>query len=90
MKEDWLSADTEIPDRKAFAQFMIALSDDAEKHPENWVRTDLSEYLWAVGHYAWKDVDSFHRNVRGTPAPEPPTWRLFADLLTAGRVVYED
>jgi hypothetical protein len=53
-------------------------------------RTDLATYLEAVAEYAVEDVDSFNRNWRGMPGPEPPSWRLFADLLTAGRAVYDD
>jgi hypothetical protein len=89
-RTEWLSPDTEIPDRRAFVWFLRALARDLRTNPETWARTDLPTYLEVVAAYAVKDVDSFHRNWRGTPASEPPSWRLFADLLTAGRRAYDD
>lgn len=85
-----LSPDAEIPDRRAFAHFLAALAQDLRVNPDKWARTDLATYLDVVAQYALQDIDSFHRNWRGAPAPEPPTWRMVADLLSAGRSAYDD
>lgn len=88
--DELLSPDAAIPDRRAFAAFLRALANDARTRPEAWQRTDVATFLEVISHYAVDDVDAFHRNWRGTPAPEPPSWRLLVDLLSAGRSVYED
>ena len=85
-----LSPDAPIPDRRTFAEFLYALAHDVRTRPERWQRTDLATYLEVIAPYAVNDIDAFHRNWRGTPAPDPPTWRLMADLLSAGRSAYED
>lgn len=88
--DELLSPDAAIPDRQTFALFLRSLAQDARKRPEAWQRTDVATYLEVVAQYAVADVDAFHRNWRGSPAPDPPSWRLIADLFSAGRTAYED
>jgi hypothetical protein len=88
--DEILSPDATISDRQTFAKFLRALAQDARTRPEAWQRTDVATYLEVVAQYAVSDIDAFHRNWRGSPAPDPPSWRLIADLLSAGRSAYED
>lgn len=87
---DLLSPDAAIPDRRAFAKFLSALATDLRTNPESWERTDLATYLEVVAVFAATDYEQVHRNLRGSPPPEPPTWRTVADLFAAGRGAYED
>lgn len=87
---DLTGYDADIPDRQTFARFVAQLADDLRENPDSWQRTDLATYLDVIAFYASNDVDIVHQNMRGMPAPNPPTWRIFADILAAGRVIYPD
>ncbi|MGH1564318.1 DUF7660 family protein [Mumia sp. DW29H23] len=88
--DELLSPDAAIPDRRTFAEFLRVLAHDARTRPDRWQRTDVATFLDVLAQYVVDDVDAFHRNWRGSPAPDPPSWRLVADLLSAGRSVYAD
>jgi len=83
---DLLGSDAEIPDASTFAQTCYALAADLRSSPEQWARTDLAQFLEAVGEYAAMHLPAFYANVRGGSVPDPPTWLVFADLLRAGRI----
>ncbi len=68
------------------ARFVASLADEIARDPEAWENNDLPSFLEAMA--AWIiDLDSYYRN-RGQPAPEQPTWKVLADILTAA-TMYE-
>jgi hypothetical protein len=86
---DLLSYQADIPDRHAFARFLIALADDLRDHPHDWERADLEEYLRVMAGWLMHGLDAFNANVRDMPTPDIPSWRLFADIMSAARIVGE-
>ena len=84
---DPLSYNTEIPDRHTFARFLVSLADDLRDRPQDWVRTDLEQYLRMMAHWLMNGLDAFNENMRGKATSDAPDWRLFADLLSAARIV---
>jgi len=85
--EDLLSAHAEIPDRVTFAKFLVALAEDLRTRPQGWERTDLEEYLRTMAWWLTNGLDAFSRNIRKKSPPDPPDWRLFADVMAAARVI---
>jgi hypothetical protein len=84
-----LDSDREIATREEFATFLAQLADDLRVSPEAWARTDLGEFLYAMAYWTKNGLPAFHRNLRHADVPEPPTWRVFADILEAARVICE-
>jgi len=84
---DLISYEAKIDDRRAFAMFLVALADDLRDKPQEWARTDLESYLRTMAGWIANGLDAFSMNIRGEPPPDPPTWRLFADVLAAARIV---
>lgn len=82
-----LSYDADIPDKRTFARFLIALADDLRDHPDDWERTSLEEYLRVMAGYLMHGLDAFNANIRNAATPDSPNWRLFADIMSAARVV---
>jgi hypothetical protein len=87
MGENLLSSTADIPDRAAFARFIIALAENLRDKPEDWVRTDLEEYLRAMAFWLVNGLDAFNQNIRKQSTPDPPNWRLFADIMSAARII---
>ena len=85
--DDLLSYKADIPDRRTFARFLIALADDHRNRPQDWARTDLEEYLPMMAGWLMDGLDGFNQNMRGQPTPDFPDWRLFADVMSAARIV---
>ena len=84
---DLISYEAEIEDRHTFVMFLIALADDLRDKPQEWTRTDLEGYLRAMAGWMAHGLEAFSMNIRGEPPPDPPTWRLFADIFAAARIV---
>jgi hypothetical protein len=82
-----LSYKAAIPDRHTFAIFLVSLADDLRERPQDWARTDLEEYLRIMANWLMNGLDAFNQNMRRKAPPDPPDWRLFADLFSAARVV---
>ena len=85
----FFSYNADIADRNTFARFLIALADDLRDRPQDWARTDLEEYLRTMAGWLVHGLDAFNINMRRNPTPDPPDWRLFADILSAARVIEE-
>lgn len=85
--DDLLSYNADIPDQRTFARFLVSLADDLRDRPQDWVRTDLEQYLRAMANWLMNGLDAFNENMRGKTIPDSPDWRLFADLLCAARIV---
>jgi hypothetical protein len=84
---DLLSYKADIPDRHTFARFLVALADDLRDRPQDWTRTDLEEYLRAAAFWLMNGLDAFNQNMRKQATPDPPSWRLFADVMSAARII---
>lgn len=84
---DWIAHDAPITTRQDFGRFLAAMAEDLRKNPDDWATTDLAEFLAAAAWFSGQPLAAFHENVRGEPVPEHATWRIFADILAAARVV---
>ena len=84
---DLFSYEADIPDRRTFARFLIALADDLRYHPDDWARADLEEYLRVMAGWMMNGLDAFNVNMRNKPTPNNPDWRLFADIMSAARII---
>lgn len=70
--------------RQDFAEFLQLLAADLHKYPETWDNSTVSNFLNGMigysssnGHYKFWGIDV---------DPQVPSWRVFADILMAGRV----
>jgi hypothetical protein len=73
-----------IRTRQDLASFVRALRADVQEHPEKWENATLDPFLESMA--AWiDDMDGCFRN-RGELVPEPPTWRLFGEILYAAGI----
>jgi hypothetical protein len=72
----------EINSRGDLIQFIHALQDDLEQHPERWENNDLHTYLGALARFLG-DADGYYRNMKKDVEADLPSWRLLADCLLA-------
>lgn len=75
----------EIASRSDFVQFIHALLDNLEQHPEVWENRDLRSYMDALAAFL-NDAEGYYRNAKLGVSADTPSWRLFADSLLAARV----
>lgn len=72
-----------VDSRDGLIEFVRALRRDLEGSDADWENPDLPRYLGAVA--AWlEDMDGYFAN-RGEAVPDPPSWRLFAQVLIAAK-----
>ncbi len=81
----------EIPNEKVrskedFVAVVRELERSLREKPATWENDTLPRFLEAMA--AWTEVmDGYYRNI-GDAVPREPSWRLFADILSAA-AVYE-
>lgn len=75
----------EMNSRSDLIQFIHALQDDLEKHPESWENDDLHSYLGALARFLG-DAHGYYRNRGDDVDANLPSWRLLADGLQAASV----
>ena len=71
--------------RSDLVQFIYALQNDLNQHPENWENSDLQTYLGALAAFL-ADADGYYRNKKVDVDADVPSWRLLADSLQAASV----
>lgn len=70
-----------VESREDLVRFLHALSEEVRKNGHKWENRDLSSYL--EGASGWtKDMEGAFKNM-GQPVPAGPSWKLFAQILTA-------
>ena len=76
---------TRVTSKTEFSAFLAALAADARRNAATWENNDLPRFLEALA--AWhKDAEAFYRNTGQSVDVSAPSWRLFADMLSAARV----
>jgi hypothetical protein len=68
--------------RSDLIQFIYALQDDLDEHPERWENSDLRTYLGALAGFL-HDAHGYYKNMELPVDADVPSWRLLADCLLA-------
>lgn len=84
-----LGFDQEINSQAEFASFLVTLAQDLRTNRQAWAQVELVDFLDAMAYWTANGLGQFTMNMRGSEVPDPPTWRVFADILEAARVVEE-
>lgn len=66
--------------------YVQALLAELRADPQKWENNNLEAFLEALVSWA-EDMDGYYAN-QGHPIPDPPTWKVFAEILTAA-TIYE-
>jgi hypothetical protein len=72
----------EMNSRGDLVQFIHALQDELEQHPEEWENQDLHTFLGALARFL-NDAHGYYRNAKVDVDADVPSWRLLADCLQA-------
>ncbi len=73
-----------IENKADFVEFCQALLQDFNERGDDWENGTLGGYLDAFAAVA-DGVDQRYKNL-GEKFPDPPTWRLFAEMLYTARI----
>ncbi len=72
-----------IATKDDLAKFLTLLHNDLKTNPDAWENVTLDSFLEAM--HAWV-LDSEALRQKTGIAPESPTWRTFAEILSAARI----
>jgi hypothetical protein len=73
----------EVRSKEDLAEFIAALCRDLRTDAGSWENATLERFLDAA--QAWiRDMDGYYRNA-GQERPDIPSWRTFAEILSAAR-----
>jgi len=72
-----------VESREDFIAFAQQLAKDFDGHPDEWENLNAGTYLEATAR-RMEDIDGYNRKF-GHPISTTPTWRLFAEILIAGK-----
>ncbi|MGH3712831.1 MAG: DUF7660 family protein [Micromonosporaceae bacterium] len=61
------------------AEIVDEMLSDLQAHPDEWENPTLERFLEALAA-SLRALPALHDN-RGTPVPDPPTWKLFTEVL---------
>jgi hypothetical protein len=75
-----------IRTKEDFINFVNAFAQDFEDDSKQWINKDISSFLFAMANFT-ESLDGFYRG-HGISVPENPDWKMFANMLAAGRVYY--
>jgi hypothetical protein len=85
-KSLWNDQLAHIQSREDFTEYGRMLLSRFRLHPATWENMTLDAFLEAL--ISWvEDMEGFYAN-RGERLPEAPSWKMFAEALTA-TTVYE-
>jgi hypothetical protein len=73
-----------VESREDFIAFVQQLAKDFDTNPDEWENLNAGAYLEAVAA-RMKDIDQYNRKF-GHPIDATPTWQIFAEILSAGKV----
>ena len=72
-----------IQSREELVDYVFSLLEDLRENPNEWENRSLEQFLSAIG--AWmQDMDGYYRNI-GKETPNVPSWKIFAEILTAAK-----
>ena len=72
-----------------FQVFLHDLARNLQSTPKVWDNDTLKDYLNGMAMFAL-GIKGYYQNNHPEIDPEQPTWRVFADILLAGRVYDSD
>lgn len=75
----------EVSTREGLVSFLNALAQDFEENKEKWENRSIYEFLKGCAGFAG-DLRGYFENSGDETDPESPSWRIFAEILRAGRV----
>lgn len=73
-----------VTTKEDLATFVAALKNDLIANKDDWENPDLERFLDAMSAWIFS-MDTAHKNL-GKETPVQPTWRVFADILLAGKI----
>lgn len=76
-----------IETRDDFRRFLTALFLDLDENPNEWVNTDLRDFLSTMAWYAGESLDNSYRNTGRGETPTGGNWRVLADLMMTARII---
>jgi hypothetical protein len=74
-----------IQSKADFASFLQLLLRNYRDHPNEWENNTLERFLEAMGGFV-DGLDGYYSNIKMEVDLTKPGWRVFADILLAGRV----
>jgi len=72
-----------------FQRFLSELERNLQSRPKDWDNDSLKDYLNGMQMFA-QDIKGYYQNNYPKIDPQQPSWRIFADILLAGRVYDSD
>jgi len=74
----------QVDSKETFIAFVMCLAANLEKDPDDWQNTGLFEYLESIA--SWSDgIERYYERL-GEPMPLNVNWRVFGEILMAGKV----
>ncbi len=73
-----------IKTKQDFIEFLGDLKEDYKNNRGDWENDSLSSYLTAIKSFT-EDCDGYYKN-HNIKAEELSKWRIFADILYAGKI----
>lgn len=80
-----VQAAEQIASRDDFIEFVKALTDNLDRHPEEWQNASLETFIRGLSGFVEK-MDNYYANIGVNVTCDPPSWRIFADVRLAARV----
>ena len=74
---------SKINTRQDLISFVKALKKDLKENPNEWENHSLEHYLDSIAGWL-EDMDGYYKNL-GQAVPNSKDWKLFADILLAGK-----
>ena len=74
-----------ITSKEDFAVFAKLLLQNYREYQHEWDNATLERYLEALAEFV-ESIDGYYANIGATVSMDRPSWRVFADILLAGRV----
>jgi hypothetical protein len=74
-----------IQSKEDFTAFLQLLAQNFRDHPEEWENNTLDQYLQGICGFA-DGIEGYFSNVGVGIDTKKPGWRVFADILLAGRI----
>lgn len=76
---------TELKSRHDLVALIYSLHEEIEANPERWDNRTLSSYLRALAAFL-NDAQGYYDNAKLNVSADVPSWRLFADCLSAASI----
>ena len=73
-----------VSSQEDLVKFISALRSDLAANPETWENPTLERFLEAMESWV-SSMDAYYKNTNQR-LPDPPSWKVFADILYAAKI----